>query len=148
MSFILNLTKFKATPHQAYHGVKDLEEEDFVLLKSLLSFEDVGYIPTKRDTTLRAMQIAVLAVKAAECKDCVRIGGYCGNSCTGANNWFRGRALIDGPAYMIPELIKSLRSSRFDVCISFTEGEVVETVTPDSEVTRTEVFRNLGFVYF
>ena len=146
MSFILNLTGFKATPNQAYHGVRDLNEEDFVLLKNLMSFEDVGYIPTKKIITMRAMQIAVLATRAAECVDCARIGGYCGGHCQGASSWFQGRALVEGPGYMVPEIIKALKAARFHVVQSYKEGVVTETITPEGEVTRTEVFHHLGFV--
>ena len=146
MGFILNLTQYKATPYQAYKGVRDLNEEDFVLLKNLLTFEEDERVPTKRDIAVRAMQIAVLAVKAAECEDCARIGGHCGGSCTGASNWFQGRALVEGPGYMLPELVKALKAVRFYVVQPYTEGVVTETITPDGEVTRTTVFRHIGFV--
>lgn len=143
MANIINLTQHAATKEQLAAGVFDLEAGFLSSLKKLLTFEE---LPSKEEIKKRASAIAVLAYSVAECPACGRIGGYCGDNCTGSRNWFKCGAMIGGAGYLLPALTEELKLFGFEVVQSFTKREVVETTSPSGEVIKTAVFRHVGFV--
>ena len=143
MAIIVNLTQHAATAEQKEVGVCDLSGDQLVSLKKLLTFNE---IPSKEEIRKRAIDISALAYRSVECGACGRIGGYCGDSCTGASNWFNCTAMIGGAGYLLPALTDELKALGFEVVQSFTKREVVETTSPAGEVVKTAVFRHVGFV--
>ena len=111
MFFIMNLTQYKATPEQHSAGVRDLEGEDFILLKELMTFEE---LPNKKDISNRASQIALLASNVAAREGIPRTDVS---------------VMIGGPGYWLPELTDALVSVGFVVLQSFTRWEVVVSTT-------------------
>ena len=143
MAIIINLTQHASTPEQKAAGVFDLQGQELVTLKELLTFVD---LPSKEEIQKRAKAISELAYKAAECPACSHIGDHCGDNCNGTSNWFWCSAMVGGAGYLLPALVDELKIRGFEVLQSFTKREVVETVSPDGSVVKTAVFRHVGFV--
>jgi hypothetical protein len=117
---IVNLTQHSATPDQIQSGVMNLQGDDLSILKNLLTFVD---LPDKSTIVERANQIADLAVKS------------------GAS-----RAMIGGAPFLMGALESALKARGVQPLYAFSKREVVETVNDDGSVSKTAVFRHLGFV--
>ena len=115
---ILNLTQHGATAEQAEAGV--VEPQSKGVVQSLLTFNT---LPTVTEITERAKKLAILA--RAEGATAVMIGGA-------------------------PFLMGALQDTlmEFDITplFAFSVRESVETENADGSVSKTAVFRHLGFV--
>lgn len=56
------------------------------------------------------------------------------------------KAMIGGAPYLMSELEKSLKARGIQPLYSFTERVSVETKSPTGEVTKTSVFKHIGWV--
>ena len=116
---IINLTQHDATQHQRDVGViapKNYNEH----IKALLTFDT---IPTVADINRRATKLAEYALESG-CK----------------------RAMIGGAPYLMSALETALKAQGIAPVYAFSQRESVETVTADGIVTKTNMFKHIGFV--
>lgn len=118
MDKIVNLTAHCATKDQIEAGVVDMDDRE--LVADLLNFDD---IPTASQLTNRAETLASLIDEPAGTH--VMIGG--------------------APLFM-PALIKSLEKRGFIAVFAFSKRVSGEIVNDDGSVTKTSVFKHLGFI--
>lgn len=117
---ILNLTQHVATPEQIAAGVVDLDAVKRSQLQKLLTFDT---IPSVLDITSRALEIAEIA-KAENCKT----------------------AMIGGAPFLMSALENALDIAQIKAVYAFSQRVSVESVTSDGTVTKTNVFKHVGFV--
>jgi len=119
---ILNLTQHTATEDQVAAGVFDLESGLKQRLQDLLTFVS---IPSKKDVELRAIQI-------------VRMVQSNHITCDGA--------MIGGALFLMSELEFQLKLQKIKPMFAFSERVSSETTAPDGSVTKTNIFKHVGFV--
>lgn len=117
---LVNLTQHPATPEQKAEGVVDLEGEDLVLLKKLLTFNSIPY---RDEICERAEKLALLARK-----------------------YSTGAAMIGGAPWLMGALEWELENYRILPYYAFSRREAVEVTNPDGTVTKTATFRHIGFM--
>lgn len=127
----INLTQHAATPEQISVGVKDLSTEERKVLSSLLTADD---LPTGADVRLMAAKLAHFTMSSSVAKQ------FAGNED------FTVYAMIGGAPWLMDALMKALSRERIGCVYSFTKREAVETTLPDGSVSKTSVFRHVGFV--
>lgn len=120
MKTILNLTQHTATPEQIEAGVTDLPPELQSTLKGLLTFDT---LPTAAVVATTAEEIAALAVKQ----------GY-------------SKVMIGGAPFLMAPLHQALCARGIEPLYAFSARVSSEVVNPDGSVTKTQVFKHLGFV--
>ena len=119
---ILNLTQHNATTDQKDQGVFDLSPELRPHLQELLTFVS---LPTKRDVQIRALNIGKWVLSNhIECE----------------------AAMIGGAPFLMSELEFQLHLQRIKPLFAFSERVSEETTAPDGTVTKTNVFKHVGFV--
>jgi len=123
---IINLTQHQATPEQVAAGV--VEPSNKRSIKDLLTFpasdaDDPQGVPSAADIESAA---EVLAMRAAD---------------EGATH-----AMIGGAPFLMAPLERALRAEGITPLYAFSRRESVEEVQEDGSVTKTQVFRHLGFV--
>ena len=119
---ILNLTQHNATTDQKDQGVFDLSPELRPHLQELLTFVS---LPTKRDVQIRALNIVKWVLSNhIECE----------------------AAMIGGAPFLMSELEFQLHLQRIKPLFAFSERVSEETTAPDGTVTKTNVFKHVGFV--
>lgn len=114
---IINLTQHPATEEQKAAGVFDICSE--AVIKLLTFF----LMPMTQDILNRAGQLAEIA------------------EINGATH-----AMIGGAGYLMPALEKALLRRNIKPLHAFSRRESVETKNPDGTITKTSVFKHLGFV--
>ena len=119
---IINLTQHQATAEQLQAGVVDLPTEQRTKLIGLLTFEE---IPTPDEIQERAKSIVDLTDSLPMAPE---------------------KAMIGGAPYLIPYLVEELKAAFIQSVYSFTKRVSVESTSPTGEVTKTAVFRHVGFV--
>ena len=117
---IVNLTQHPATQDQGKEGVFNLEGEDLVRLKQLLTFEEM---PNMDHVRGRAKIIAQIA-----------------------SDYGCERAMIGGAPFLMASLGEALKEEGITAVYAFSRRESVETTTEDGSVIKRNVFRHLGFV--
>lgn len=118
---ILNLTRHNPTPEQIAEGVIELFPEYKKTVVELLTFSS---LPTQEEITRRADKIAQVAIELGATK-----------------------VMIGGAPYLMCQLENALKERGIEPFYSFTGSVVVETANPETgEVTKTSVFKHLGFV--
>lgn len=115
---IVNLTQHQATEDQILAGVVDLSGSDQVIIKSLLTF-----------TTIPS--ISVIHERAEKIAEFTKGFGY---------------ALIGGAPYLMSALEQAILRKFKEPLYSFTARVSEETTNPDGTVTKTNVFKHVGFV--
>jgi len=115
---IVNLTQHAPTTEQIEAGVFD---GDRTLLLPWLNFTSA---PTRAELQDRAAQIADFAAS------------------TGAD-----AAMLGGAPYLMGPLGRALERHGIQPLFSFTERQSAETIMPDGSVSKTSVFRHVGFVW-
>jgi len=115
---IINLTQHPATPAQIAAGV--VEPSDKKAVQQLLTFNE---LPARADIESRAARLAALAAEH------------------GAHN-----AMIGGAPYLMGALERALAKEGVMPVFAFSKRESVETTGPDGTVTKTNVFKHVGFV--
>ena len=118
---ILNLTQHTATAEQTAQGVVDPEGRDKELFSKLLTFLD---IPSKKEMEARADKL---------------VAHWCGDYMTDG-------VMIGGAPFFMPILERKFREQGVDVHYAFSRRESVDSVQPDGTVTKTSVFKHVGFV--
>ena len=113
----VNLTMHPASPEQISAGVVNLDE-GLEGVKRALQFDDP---PSSEGILARAEFIASAAV------------GY-------------KSAMIGGALWLMAPLAAELRARDIEPLFAFSQRESVETVGADGAVTKTNVFRHVGFV--
>lgn len=119
MTRILNLTSHTPTPEQIAKGVVQPREEIFSCHKDMLTFET---IPSEKILRLTALVMAEHA-KAEGFK----------------------YAMIDGPSYLIPHLVKELKEMGVTPLFSSTEKVSIEEPQLDGSVQKTDIFKHVKF---
>jgi hypothetical protein len=122
--YTLNLTQHHATPDQIDAGVVDFEGAALAELKKALTFDD---LPSAEDVQDRAEYIAQLATEHPSFGAC-------------------DRAMIGGAPFLMAALEAALRAEFIQPVYAFSRREVVEAQGADGSVTKTAVFRHVGFV--
>lgn len=121
---ILNCTQHSATPDQIAAGVVEPDQipnnSMKNTIKSLITFND---IPTGEEMAQRAADLADL-VSQSPCRS----------------------VMIGGAPYFMSYLEFSLRAAGITPLYSFTKRETVETPNEDGTVTKTAVFKHIGWV--
>lgn len=117
---ILNLTQHRATPEQLAQGVVDLGEEEFNMLKDMLTFVT---IPSRIEVIKRANAIAM---KFSE--------GYAGD------------VMLGGAPYLMPFLHERMEHYGCTPYYAFSERVSIEETLPDGSVVKTNIFKHVGFV--
>ncbi len=115
---ILNLTQHAPTPEQVEAGVG----QPLLGIAELLTFNS---LPTATDIHNRAWDIAQLARE------------YCDEGRT---------AMIGGAPFLMKALEEHLRYAKIQPLYAFSVRESVETVKADGSVSKTAVFRHVGFI--
>ena len=128
---ILNLTQHAATPDQIAAGVVDLPPAARATLSEWLTFDTCPYFSQVFD---RAFLIAQAAA-----------GGSIAFSGAIMPNQFK-TAMIGGAPFLMGPLTGALMDVGIDVCFAFSARVSVESVGPDGAVTKTAVFKHVGFV--
>ena len=118
---ILNLTNHPATPDQILGGVFEP-----TVKRQVTDRLDFKTLPTKQEILDRAKALARIASSSA----------YPGLKF----------AMIGGAPYLMPELEKSLRRVGITPLYSFSERVSEEVHQADGSVTKTNVFKHIGFV--
>ena len=116
---ILNLTQHAPTAEQVAAGV--FQPKYVELMLPLLNFKTT---PSREEVEDRAERIAQFA-----------------------SDTMADAAMIGGAPYLMGPLTRALKSHGVDVCFSFTERVSVESTLPDGSVTKTSVFKHVGFVW-
>ena len=124
MTMILNLTQHRATKEQLEAGVVDLDENRFAALKRLLTFE---VLPTAAEIDSRAKAIVALAAEGS------------------ADPWLDFNVMIGGAPFLMTALEYYFHRRGVQALYAFSAREVVETMSADGTVTKTAVFKHLGF---
>ena len=119
---IINLTQHKATPEQIVAGVVDLEEEQRAELKVLLTFDE---LPSRYDIQDNADNIANIAIHSFPDMK---------------------KAMIGGAPFLMGALVKELIEYDIIPLYAFSKREIILETAADGSVTKTAVFRHLGFV--
>ncbi len=121
---ILNLTQHIATPEQIQAGVFESKNKDIV--KKLLTFEN---LPDSTEIWNRAYHLANLAKE--------EFIGYSRG----------GHAMIGGAGFLMGQLEKQLIIRGVTPIHSFSQRVSVETQNEDGTVTKSNVFKHVGFVF-
>ena len=119
---ILNLTQHPATPEQVAQGVVDLPSEARAALARYLTVDD---LPTAAEIDSRARGIATL------------IDAVQGDVRT---------AMIGGAPWMMGPLVQALRNAGVECVAAFSKRVSVESADATGAVTKTAVFKHIGFV--
>lgn len=117
---ILNLTQHNPTPDQTTEGVREPANTSKDAVKALLTFGD---IPSQEEIVQRARELAEIA--AQEDVDA---------------------AMIAGAPYLMGPLEAALKMVGIRPLSAFSVRESVERTNEDGTVTKTNVFRHIGFV--
>lgn len=118
---IINLTQHQATPDQVAAGVVAVDKaEDVARLQSALNFRT---IPTPVKVYDAANEVVAVALNY-DCK----------------------KAMIGGAPFLMTALAQALRKVGIEPVYAFSERVVVEKVADDGQVTKTAVFKHVGFV--
>lgn len=124
---VLNLTQHKATHEQIAQGVFESLHGEYI--SKLLTF---AKLPSQKDLAVRALELACLAFTV--CNDA------------------RGEddepmyAMIGGATFFMAPLAKALIEQGVTPLYAFSERVSVEVAGADGTVTKTNVFRHIGFV--
>lgn len=121
---ILNLTQHKATEEQVEAGVFDIESPS--LRKILVDYLTFTTIPTQNELNFCARGIVSLAK---------RLGAESGD-----------RVMIGGAPFFMSTLEKHLKEEGIIPVYAFSVRQSVEAHNPDGSVTKTNVFKHIGFV--
>ena len=115
---ILNLTQHDPTPEQIERGVVNLLPAEW--RAEVLTFND---LPQDGEVQQRAERIARRAAKT----------GF-------------GTVMIGGAPFLMAPLVIALKRRGIKPVFAFSRRESVEKMAADGAVTKTQVFRHLGFV--
>ena len=116
---IYNLTQHAPTQEQIEAGV--VQAKSHAELVPLLTFNRK---PDRAEVARRASQIAHFA-----------------------QGLMADAVMIGGAPYLMGPLTDALKDLGIEVCFSFTERVSVESTLPDGSVTKTSVFKHVGFVW-
>lgn len=119
---ILNLTQHVATSDQIEAGVVEPEAEMKKEIQRLLTFDE---LPSRLELLKRADDLTALA-------------SQCGAGCA--------MVMIGGAPFFMPSLEKALFYDNIRPCYSFSKREVTETTSADGKITKTAIFKHVGWV--
>jgi len=134
---ILNLTQHQATPAQLKAGVFEPDPDTKQRIRQLLIFSS---LPTKAEIEKRARELASIADWELSSLYTSWDSQAQHSSCRG------GYAMIGGAPYLMSALEKALKARGIQPLYAFSRREVVEKVNKDGSVTKTQIFKHLGFV--
>jgi hypothetical protein len=120
---IANLTQHAATADQITAGVRDMSADAKAALSALLTFVE---LPTGDDLRQRADAVVALLLDASDETPTT--------------------AMVGGAPYFMAPLVEALTNYGIRAVYSFTRRESVEFVNPDGSVSKTAVFRHIGWV--
>ena len=152
MNIIINATQHSATPEQLEAGVCASNYE--AKLREWLTFDSM---PSRLEIQQHAQFIAGYVVDQAmeiinsadfdedhhkALQQLTRMPAYRETICKS----FRIKCMIGGAPYLMTELEKELWHLGIEPVYAFSRRESVETVGENGEVTKTAVFKHIGFV--
>jgi hypothetical protein len=117
---VLNLTQHTATGDQALEGVREPSPELKAEIRGLLTFDE---LPSGLDIGLTARELATIASEEG-----------------------LEYAMIGGAPFLMAELERHLRLRGVKPLYAFSQRESVEVTADDGSVTKTNVFKHVGFV--
>jgi hypothetical protein len=117
---IANLTQHNASPEQVEAGVVELDLSSSTNIRSKMTFNN---LPTAEELTNVANDIAATV------------------SALGHTS-----AMIGGAPFFMSYLENALTAQNIQFMYAFSVRQSVETTNPDGSVTKTAVFKHLGFV--
>lgn len=117
MELVLNLTQHQATPEQ---GCAERSTETAAKIKELLTFTE---LPEQKDIQHKAEMLATLA------------------QLMGAKT-----AMIGGAPYLMGQLEDALLRRGIKPVYAYSERVSVESVNEDGSVSKSMVFKHLGFI--
>ena len=127
---ILNLTQHRATPDQQEAGVVELEG---FYKEELVKFLNFNTLPSRAEVLKAAEGIAALA-------------RLYGNQYHLHNHHGVVHAMIGGAPFLMGALENALMSQDVVPMYAFSVRESVESISDNGVVTKTAVFKHLGFV--
>lgn len=133
---IINLTQHKATQEQIEQGVFDMPEKYQEWLKDILTFES---LPTKEEMDDRAHDLAMSAAMFDMLEDDLEAEE---KGC----ELYPTHALVGGAPFFMSTLEKHLYAHGLIPLYAFSQRQSVEKVAEDGTVTKTNVFKHLGFI--
>ena len=117
---ILNLTQHRITEKQANAGVTEPREGDRLIIKELLTFDDIPYPSGIHERAKRIAEIATeYNVKSA---------------------------MIGGAPYLMSALEQALMRKGIEPVYAFSERISMEQTLEDGSVVKKAVFKHKGFV--
>lgn len=129
---IINLTQHPATPEQKLQGLVDLQGNELILLKDLLTFDE---IPTPNEIADRARLISNLAISN-------NLGSYIESD----EDPLFLRAMIGGAPFLMSALESALRAINVSPVYAFSKRISEESLDREGNVTKVNVFRHVGFI--
>ena len=117
---ILNLTQHAPTPEQVAEGVFDIEDRSEIL--RLLNFTT---LPTGQEVKDRAARLADIAMELSA-----------------------QAVMVGGAPFFMPALAEVIDARGIEVLFAYSERVSVETAQEDGSVTKTSVFKHVGFVRY
>jgi hypothetical protein len=120
---IVNLTQHSATADQLAAGVRDMPPEAKSALSALLTFVE---LPTGDDLRQRADAVVALLLEESDETPTT--------------------AMVGGAPYFTAPLVEALTHYGIRAIYSFTRRESVESVNVDGSVSKTAIFRHIGWV--
>lgn len=121
---MLNLTQHLATEEQLRDGVIEPAPEVKAQIKSLLTF-DASVMTEAGQIDERAKALVALLLKV-EPKSTA--------------------AMVGGALYLMPALVRELKAAGIQPYFSYTDRVSTDVHNPDGSVTKTLVFKHLGWV--
>ena len=139
MNLLINLTQHTLTKEQFYHKGENLVEITFKpyngtskgtvdYVKHLLNFTS---LPTKEDIISRATALADYAE---------------GLLSQAKNDGDRLFALVGGAPYLMGALETALKERGIQPLYAYSQRESVETINSDGSVTKTAIFKHIGYI--
>ena len=121
---MLNITQHTATKEQVEDGVIDPAQEVKVQIQKLITF-DQSVMKEPEQLWNRAKALVGLVKRTYP---------------------EINRVMVGGALYFMPALVKELKEQGFEVFFSYTDRVSSEVHNADGSVTKTLVFKHLGFV--
>ena len=139
MNLLVNLTQHTLTKEQFSHKGENLVEITFKpyngtskgtgdYVKHLLNFTS---LPTKEDIISRATALADYAE------------GLLNQAKNDNDKLF---ALVGGPPYLMGALETALKERGIQPLYAYSQRESVETINSDGSVTKTAIFKHIGYI--
>lgn len=121
---MLNITQHTATKEQAEDGVVEPSQEIKAQIQKLITFDKTVMSEPEQIWNRAKALVALIKREYPEIH----------------------KVMIGGALYFMPALTRELKEHGYEVFFSYTDRVSVETHNADGSVTKTLIFKHLGFV--